>query len=227
MVLLSAYAGFSQEITPPIVPITQEPSHHLLLENEYVRVFNVEVAPHFTTRTHQHDYDYIYVTLGDSRISNEKIHAEPVEVSLKDGETHIAAGKFAHKVVNLADTPFRNITIEFLNRQISEAGSAASTQSGGTVLSSSGKSRSGQVAVQQESLGQGEVNACTSANATLAKLLVPVSELLVRAGQNSGRNRKPGEVIWLDGGNCPIIARIGDIPARYVLISFPAERKQK
>ena len=29
-----------------VVPIDKEPSHHLVFENEYVRVFSVEVAPH-------------------------------------------------------------------------------------------------------------------------------------------------------------------------------------
>jgi hypothetical protein len=31
--------------TTPEVQITAEPSHHLALENEYVRVFKVEVEP--------------------------------------------------------------------------------------------------------------------------------------------------------------------------------------
>ena len=106
--------AFAQEITERVVPITQEPSHHLVLENTYVRVFNVEVAPHFTTRVHRHDHDYLFVTLGDSDVSNERVHAEPVELRLKDGETHFTPGGFAHKAVNLADTPFHNITIEFI-----------------------------------------------------------------------------------------------------------------
>src|SRR5437763_12236050 len=117
-----ACGAFAQEMTEKVVPITQEPSHHLVLENSYVRVFNVEVAPHFATRIHRHDYDYVFVTLGDSDVSNERLFAEPVELKLKDGETHFTAGNFAHKAVNLADTPFRNITIEFVEPGLTFAG---------------------------------------------------------------------------------------------------------
>ena len=41
--------------------LTAEPHHHLALENEYVRVFKVEVAPHDATLMHTHHHDYIFV----------------------------------------------------------------------------------------------------------------------------------------------------------------------
>jgi len=53
------------------VEITSEPSHHLALENTYVRVFKVEVAPHAATLLHRHRHDYVFVSLGPSHISNE------------------------------------------------------------------------------------------------------------------------------------------------------------
>ena len=36
------------------VEITAEPSHHLAVENEYIRAFKVEVAPHTATLMHRH-----------------------------------------------------------------------------------------------------------------------------------------------------------------------------
>ncbi|HYW39296.1 MAG TPA: hypothetical protein VE957_14375, partial [Terriglobales bacterium] len=53
------------------VEITAEPSHHLAIENEYIRAFKVEVAPHAATLMHRHRHDYVAVTLGDAHISNE------------------------------------------------------------------------------------------------------------------------------------------------------------
>jgi hypothetical protein len=67
--------------TTPEVEITAEPSHHLALENEYVRVFQVEVAPHAATLMHRHNHDYFAVTFGDAHISNEVEGKPPVEVS--------------------------------------------------------------------------------------------------------------------------------------------------
>ena len=97
-----------------IVPITSEPSHHLALSNSYVRVFKVEVPPKAETLYHQHDYDYLYVTIGDSDVTSTRIHEQPVAIKLKDGQVELAKGPFAHKATNNSDKPFRNVTIELL-----------------------------------------------------------------------------------------------------------------
>ena len=94
-----------------------EPHHHLKIENEYVRVYYVKVPPHENTQLHQHDHDYIYVSLGPSDVVNAILNKPEIHLQLKDGETHFTRGGFAHIARNLADTPFRNITIELLRPQ--------------------------------------------------------------------------------------------------------------
>jgi quercetin dioxygenase-like cupin family protein len=94
-----------------------EPHHHLKIENKYVRVYYVEVPPHESTQLHQHDHDYLFVTLGDSDVINAVRDKPEVHLVLKDGETHFTRGGFAHVARNLSDTPFRNITIELLKTQ--------------------------------------------------------------------------------------------------------------
>lgn len=94
-----------------------EPHHHLKIENEYIRAYYVEVPPHEATQLHQHDHDYIYVSLGPADVVNAVLNKPEVHLQLKDGETHFTHGGFAHVARNLADTPFRNITIELLKPQ--------------------------------------------------------------------------------------------------------------
>src|SRR5208282_251879 len=77
------------------VEITAEPSHHLTFENQYIRVFKVEVAPHTSTLTHRNRHDYVYVTIGDAHLSNEVEGKAPVDVKLADGDTRFTAGNFA------------------------------------------------------------------------------------------------------------------------------------
>src|SRR5579863_941491 len=96
------------------VEIANEPHHHLTFENKSVRVFNVEVPPHAETQMHWHRHDYIYVTLGDSEISNAVKDKPAVTVKLQDGETHFSPATFAHIARNLSDRPFKNVTIEIL-----------------------------------------------------------------------------------------------------------------
>jgi hypothetical protein len=77
----------AQSPAPVVVPVAEEPAHHLAFENEYVRVFKVEVAPHAATLMHRHDKDYVFVTLGDSEVISERQGEKPVTLKLKDGET--------------------------------------------------------------------------------------------------------------------------------------------
>jgi len=91
-----------------------EPHHHLRIDNEFVRAYYVEVAPHDETQLHQHDHDYIYVSLGPADVANAVLDKPDVHLSLKNGETRFTHGGFAHVARNLSDAPFRNITIELL-----------------------------------------------------------------------------------------------------------------
>jgi quercetin dioxygenase-like cupin family protein len=101
------------------VEITSEPSHHLAIENEYVHVFKVEVAPHSSTLMHRHRHDYLFVTIGDSDVMNEVAGKAAVELKLADAETRFSPGNFAHVAKNLSDQPFRNVTIELLQDEAS------------------------------------------------------------------------------------------------------------
>ena len=98
----------------PEVEITAEPFHHLTLENKSVRVFNVEIPAHAETLMHWHRHDYIYVTLGDTEVVNAVKDKPPLTVKLQDGETRFSPATFAHIARNLANRPFRNVTIEIL-----------------------------------------------------------------------------------------------------------------
>jgi hypothetical protein len=104
---------WAQSATPDIVPVDQEPMHKMVLDNEYVRVFLVEVPSHGSTMFHRHNRDYIFVTLGDTEVESERVNEKPLRLSLKDGEARFTKGGFAHRANNLSDKSFRNVTVEF------------------------------------------------------------------------------------------------------------------
>lgn len=115
-VLWMSSLSFTQQPPPAEVPVENEPHHHLVFENEYVRVFKVEVAPHEATLVHRHKRDYVVVTIGDAEVTNAVVGKEPKKWSFKDGDVTFleASGEksFAHKAVNERGKPFRNYTIE-------------------------------------------------------------------------------------------------------------------
>ena len=100
--------------TAPEVEIGAEPHHHLALENGYVRVFKVEISPGQATLLHRQRHDYVYVNLGAAQISNQVEGKPPVTTKLQDGQTVFADGGMAHVVRDLAATPFRDVTVEFM-----------------------------------------------------------------------------------------------------------------
>jgi quercetin dioxygenase-like cupin family protein len=122
LVLALLFSASLPAQAPEPVPLAHgivhgEPHHHLRIENEYVRAYYVEVPPHEATQLHQHDHDYIYVSLGPADVVSAVRDKPEVHLQLKDGETHFTRGGFAHVARNLSDAPFRNITIELLKPQ--------------------------------------------------------------------------------------------------------------
>ncbi len=105
--------AWTQQAQAP-VEITSEPSHHLVLENMFVRVFAVTVDPGQSTLMHHHGHDYLGLTLGDSQITNTKQGAQPAQVTFKDGDIRFTPAGLVHAITNNGSAPFHNRTIELL-----------------------------------------------------------------------------------------------------------------
>ena len=97
-----------------VVPIEQEPRHHLVIENEFVRGFLVEIAPHDRTLCHHHPHDYLLYVVGDADIVSAARDEEPKKLSYRDGECELLEAGMVHVVENLGDAPFRNVVVELL-----------------------------------------------------------------------------------------------------------------
>jgi len=218
--------AFAQTVTE--VPITSEPSHHLVLENEYVRVFRVEIAPHASTLLHRHSYDYFFVTIGDSHISNEVVGKPPVELHLSDGEVRFSEGNFAHVARNLSDQPFRNDPIELLQDEKLRQTLSRWPTEGGDKTFPGGHSK---VLLIKDTVRVSEVNLDPKATTPNhhhdgPHLLVAVSDLDLRSDVEAKGSMpitlKAGEVAWLDGGLTHTLINSSSQPARFVSFEFQA-----
>ena len=102
---------------PVAVPVGKEPHHHLVFENDYVRVFRVSVPPHDATLLHQHDLPYVYVSLGPADFINAVAGKPEAHVVMADGQVGYSRGGFAHVARTDPGSPFDNVTIELLKPQ--------------------------------------------------------------------------------------------------------------
>jgi hypothetical protein len=99
------------------VPISKEHHHHLIIENSYVKAYEVELPPHESTLLHEHDFDYAYVVLGAADVTNAVEGKPEVKLHLPNGAVNFSRGPFAHIARNDGDAPFLNVTIELLQPQ--------------------------------------------------------------------------------------------------------------
>lgn len=99
-----------------VVPIEQEPRHHLVFENEFVRAFAVEIAPHDRTLCHHHPHDYLMYVVGDAEIISAAREQEPKRLSYRDGECELLSAGMVHVVQNARLTAFRNVVVELQPR---------------------------------------------------------------------------------------------------------------
>jgi quercetin dioxygenase-like cupin family protein len=208
------------------VEITAEPSHHLALDNEYVRVFKVEVAPHASTLMHRHRHDYVYVTLGDAHLSNEVEGKPPVEVKLTDGDTRFTAGNFAHIARNLSGQPFRNVTIELMQDEKLRQTPSHWPEETGEKIFPGGRTKilfvKDGVRVSEANLEPGAT--IPSHHHDAPHLLIAVTDLDIRSDVE-GKGSMPGkleagDIKWLPGDYTHTLTNVGKKPARFVTVEF-------
>ena len=208
------------------VEITSEPSHHLVLENRYVRAFQVEIAPHAASLMHRHRHDYMFVTLGSSEVSNQVEGKAPVTLKLQEGETRFLPGNFAHIAVNMANSPFRNVTIEFLQDKTPPAAPAKWDEDRGLHILHGGTeeivfvkdgARASEVELQIAGVDPGHTSA-------RPLLLVAVTDLMLRSNFSgkgpSNLEMKSGDVKWFSRGLTHELTNVGRQGVKYVVVEF-------
>ncbi|HXY26216.1 MAG TPA: hypothetical protein VEI73_16310 [Candidatus Acidoferrum sp.] len=243
LALLLAVSLRAQAQAPQPVPLAQggqpgEPHHHLKIENEYVRAYYVEVPPHESTQLHQHDHDYLFVTLGDSDVINAVRDKPEVHLVLKDGEVHFMRGGFAHVARNLADTPFRNVTIELLHSigQLTNlcAQVAAVASSGGcdkalaTSSGGHGFTVEGQMETPETRLDLVRLDPETKGAAAAVpenSLLICLSDSQVQIDVKGApvRTLHGGEVLWIAKGSRGAASNPSEKPASYLQLSLTGQ----
>jgi quercetin dioxygenase-like cupin family protein len=211
--------------SPRQVEITSEAHHHQVLENDFVRVFKVEVGPHDATLMHRHRHDYLYISIGPADVSNEVEGKPPVELKLHDGQTGFLAANFAHIARNLADTPFRNVTIELLQDEKSHASKwdeerGLDVLHGGTqqILFVKDGARVSDIELQPGGM-------IPSHRHNGPHLVVAITDLDMRSDIEgkapTPSQLKSGDVKWVLGGYRHTLTNVAKQPAKFVTIEFP------
>ena len=109
-------AGTAQ--TAP-VPVEQEPSHHLVLKNDFVEVMRVALPAGESSLYHTHGHDGAAVELSNATIVQQKLgEAEGPKEQSKAGEIRARTvnSPYTHRLRNVGDSTFEVLDVEFLTR---------------------------------------------------------------------------------------------------------------
>ena len=102
---------------PAVITMDQEPHHHLALHNDYVKVFNVEVAPGDSILLHRHDQDTMAIAIGDQEVT-VGIPGKTIPPSKNaDGQVRLQRAGYIHSTHVDGNTPYHTVAVELLQPQ--------------------------------------------------------------------------------------------------------------
>jgi quercetin dioxygenase-like cupin family protein len=209
------------------VEITAEPLHHLALQNQYVRVFQVDVPPNTATLLHRHRHDYVFVSIGATEVSNQVAGKPAVLLKMQDGEVRSADGGFAHIARNLAATPFRAVAVEFLQDEKAHTTPPPPWDDDRSLQVLHGGTQ--QILFVKDGVRVSETELQIAGSVPRhhhahPHLVIAVTDLLLRndvVGKGASNiEMKSGDIKWIEADLTHSITNVGDAEAKFVTLEF-------
>lgn len=204
-------------LTNAQVAVRNEPRHHNLFENDYIRILDVVIAPHDTTQFHIHRTPSIFISLSKTATGSQLIGQQPATSISTPGNCWYDSltTPRIHRVWNEDTTWFHTMDIELIGN----------------------KPRSDELPLQdpsmqlffQEPLVNGyHLNLQAGRNIELPEsatgyLLLSTGEAFVSYqvnGHTNSRKMKSGHFFWIDAGQSFSITSDDRNPASFLLFQM-------
>lgn len=116
-------AGSVAAQSDSVVDITDESHYQLVVENDKVRIFAVELPAHQSTPLVRHDHNFLIITLADCEIASwAEGRAGVITYQYKQNDIRFFFGGPARALRNDTPNTYRNLTVEFLNPKVTTLG---------------------------------------------------------------------------------------------------------
>jgi hypothetical protein len=232
MLLLCAPIAWAQ--TAP--DMASAPHYRLLLSNEQVRVFAVTLRPMERTMA-RHEHNFLVVTLQDCEVVMWlEGESDITNFRFSQGDVRFSLGGRASGIRNDRTSEYRNVTVEFLNPKVTNYGYHPST--GTWDYGASGlKPPVDPHTSFRNTLRLGE--AWVSDLQLLSRdpfpvpeekdgpeLLIPVTDIDLKAGESERIRKSSGEVVWIPAGRKSKFINAAGDPARLVVVQFKGTAAQ-
>jgi quercetin dioxygenase-like cupin family protein len=222
-VLLCAALAAGQEA----VPVEQEPHHKLVLENEYVRVWRVEVPRGGFVKRHVHQGAFLQISSGSECLDGTKLR--DCTVTLTEPEVESAIGVGHHGSTRWLEVDLKRplgelecgvARVQRLHSCPPKVDVTATSHAG--VHRRSTKLAAVRLVAEEQELsvgGETELHEHTAPH-----LVVAVSDLRLRSEAPVGEPQQiaaaAGDVQWVPAGVKHKLTNVGDRPARWITLEF-------
>src|ERR1700730_10051579 len=102
----------------PVVPtMDHEPHHHLVLHNDYVKVFSVLVSPGDSIILHSHDQDTVAIAIGDQLVTVGIPGKPDVQQKNADAQVRLQRSGYVHSTHVDGAAPYHAVAVELMHAQ--------------------------------------------------------------------------------------------------------------
>jgi quercetin dioxygenase-like cupin family protein len=99
------------------VAMKDEPHHHLLWENPYVRLYRIEIPANTRSLLHKHEFPYISISQGANEYTSVVAGQPDIHKKRVDGEAGYSNGGVVHFIRTDAGLPFNMLDVDLLYPQ--------------------------------------------------------------------------------------------------------------
>jgi hypothetical protein len=221
-----------------IIPLKLEPHHHLVLHNDYVNVYAVQVEAKDSVLLHKHDFDAIGIMLSDAEITVRAPGKPDSHQKVLAGQLRLQQAGYIHSTAIDGDTAYRNVTVELLLPQQERRNICASVISAQPLNCPSAQPDSAALLQQpQFETNQTKINlirlkqqqSVTLDASPQSRLVIVLDDTAIVTGVNSPpKALRSGNILWRDSNSpAQIFENAGGKQIRLVILVFTNEKSAK
>jgi quercetin dioxygenase-like cupin family protein len=208
---------------PDTAPLARdEVHHHVVLQNDLVRVMRVLIPPSDATGWHEHNFDYVVVAVNGTKIHVDvRGNPQAVEGTMETssvGYVNYAGKHFVHRVANRSDTVNHQLAFEIL---LPSPGSFTPSDRS-TATQYKMETDNDRVRVWRLKLAPGEVAQLIDQKAPAVRVVLSGERLLETGsdGQVRESSVKSGDFAWLSGPGARSATNAGVTPLELVEVEL-------
>jgi quercetin dioxygenase-like cupin family protein len=221
------------EVAHDVITMDQEPNHRLALQNDFVKVFKVEVSPGDSIILHRHDQDTIATAVGDQEVTVGIPGKPDVHQKNADAQVRLQRGGYMHSTRVDGKTPYHTVAVELLRPQTNFHNLCVEVLPGQPLDCPDVSPRpsapfNGQPLLESKETRARLVRVLPHQSMNLlgfpaSQLIVALDTATISVGPSKQPDEalQPGDFVWIDGGHRRVYQNQSEKETRFIQILFP------